>query len=117
MKLNLVVEPHHEVTVVWCRGRIAYREEAAILSRTVNRLLGHSRHVILELSGVEMVDSAGLGELVLMLMQAQANRSTLKLAGPRKHVRQLLELTNLVSVLEVHPTVDDAVLASRGLLA
>ncbi|MBZ5705726.1 MAG: STAS domain-containing protein [Acidobacteriia bacterium] len=117
MKLNLQVCANDGVTIVYCRGRIAYGEEAAALSETVAELLPHSRHVVLELSAVEMIDSAGLGELVLILMWARASQCSIKLAAPPRHIRSVLELTNLHSVFEIYPTLNDAALACRGQVA
>ncbi len=117
MNLSLEICSNDDVTVVFCRGRIAYREEAAALSGKVAALLPQARHLVLELSGVEMIDSAGLGELLVMLMCARASRCSMKLAAPRKHVRGLLELTNLASVFEIHPSLDDAILSCRGQVA
>ncbi|MBZ5598920.1 MAG: STAS domain-containing protein [Acidobacteriia bacterium] len=113
LKLNLEICANDGVTVVYCRGRLAYREEATALSEAVAELLLHSRHVVLELSAVEMIDSACLGELVVILMWARASRCSIKLAAPPRHIRALLELTNLDSVFEIYPTLDDAALACR----
>ncbi len=62
----------------------------------------------------EMIDGAGLGELVSVAVTAQASQCSVKLAAPSDLIRQLLELTNLTSVFEVHPTLDAATLAFRG---
>ena len=64
-----------------------------------------------------MMDSAGLGELALMLTWARATGCSIKLAAPNPRVRHLLELTNLDSVFEIHPRLEDAVLAFGGQLA
>ena len=117
MKLNLEIRETDDVTVIHCQGRIAYRNEAVALSDKVAELLPDSRQIVLELSGVEMIDSAGLGELVSILVWAQAGGCSIKLAAPRQNVREVLLLTNLASVFEIHPTVDAAVLASRGQMA
>jgi anti-sigma B factor antagonist len=117
VKLNLEIRETDDVTVIHCQGRIAYRKEAVALSDKVAELLPEARQIVLELSGVEMIDSAGLGELVVILMWAQASRRSIKLAAPPNNVRELLQLTNLASVFEIHPTVDEAVLASRGQMA
>ena len=67
--------------------------------------------MVVDLAGVEAVDSAGLGELVLTHMWAEAAGYALKFASPSKPVRHLFELTNLVSVLDVYASVPEAVSA------
>jgi anti-anti-sigma regulatory factor len=44
-------------------------------------------------------------------MWAKACGCTLRLAGPSPRIRQLFELTNLLPVFDIHPTLDDALLS------
>ncbi|HVO82404.1 MAG TPA: STAS domain-containing protein [Terriglobales bacterium] len=114
VKLSLEVCVNDAATVIYCKGRIAYCERAAALSERVAHLLPRSRQLVLELSGVEMIDSAGLGELVEMHRLARTTGCSMKLAAPRRHVRQLLELTNLASVFEIYASVEEAVPGLHG---
>jgi anti-sigma B factor antagonist len=95
------------------RGRVVYRDEAAALFSEVVRLLPKSEQFVLDLSQVEMMDGAGLGELVILLKRATASGSAMKIANPSKPVAELLELTNLSSVFEIYPSVEDAVNSCR----
>lgn len=109
LKLTLEARRSGEVIIVHCEGRIVYRAEAAALPRMVGEALQHTREVELDFEGVQNLDSAGLGELVLLHMQAEGQGKTGKLAGANERVRELLELTNLSTVFEIHPRVEDAV--------
>ena len=100
--------------IVHCHGRIVYRDEAAALSRLVGAVLEETRKLILDLSGVSSMDSAGIGELALLQSWAQGKNASLKCAGPNTLVRNLLDLTNLDSVLEIHSSVDDALESFAG---
>ena len=111
MKLDLETRAINEVTVLFCKGRFTYRDEATAFSEKIAELLPKARQLIVELSGLEVIDSAGLGELVVVHMWIRASGSSLKLAGANARIRQLLELTNLLSVFDVHPTLDDALLS------
>jgi hypothetical protein len=44
-------------------------------------------------------------------MWAKADGCGLKLAGANPRIRQLFELTNLLSVFDIHPTLEDALLS------
>ena len=66
MKLSLETRNRGDVIVVHCQGRIVYRDEAAALSRLVGEILERGSKLVLELSGVSTMDSAGIGELVLL---------------------------------------------------
>ena len=107
-KLQLEIRNRGACTVVRCRGRICFREEALNFSRTVTELLHSRSHVVLEFSGVELLDSAGIGELVLVHMQSQAAESVVCLVSPLPRIKKLLELTNVASLFAIHPTVEDA---------
>jgi anti-anti-sigma factor len=108
LKLSLETRNRGDVIVVHCHGRIVYRDEAAALSRLVGELLQDGSKVVLEMSGVRALDSAGIGELALLQTWAQERNADLKCAGANELVRTLLDLTNLDSVLEVHPTLEAA---------
>lgn len=99
--------------IVHCQGRIVYRDEAAALSRVVGEVLHGGSKLVLDLSGVTSIDSAGIGELALLQTWAQERNADLKCAGANELVRTLLDLTNLNSVLEVHSTLDGALESFR----
>ena len=108
--LSLHMEAYHrgDAIVLHCKGRIVFRDEAVALSRRAAELLQRSQQLVLDLSGVEAIDSAGLGQLVLLHMWAEGNRYSIKLASPTKRVHDLLEMTNVASIFEIHNTVDGA---------
>jgi anti-sigma B factor antagonist len=95
--------------IVHCQGRIVFRDEASLLSHVVGEALHHGGRVVLDLSGVTSIDSAGIGELVFLYNQAQAHKADLKIASPWARVREMLHLTNVSSIFEIHPGLDDAV--------
>jgi anti-sigma B factor antagonist len=114
LTLTLEIREYEDITVGFCKGRIVYRDSMSALSQQLSTLFPHTQQLVLELSGVEAIDSAGLGELVLVLMWAEAAGCKVKLAAPRRRVRELLELTNLSSVFDIHSTLLDAMLAFHG---
>jgi len=113
LKLSLETRNRGDVMIVHCHGRIVYRDEAAALSRLVRDVLKHANKLVLDLSGVSRMDSAGIGELALVQTWAQEKNANLKCAGPTTIVRTLLDLTNLDTVIEVHPSVESALESFR----
>jgi anti-sigma B factor antagonist len=108
LKLSLETRNRGDIAIVHCQGRIVYRDEATALSRLAGSFLQHGGKLVLDLSGVSSIDSAGIGELALLQSWAQEKNANLKIAGANSLVRTLLDLTNLDSVIEVHPTLDSA---------
>lgn len=113
LKLSLETRNRGDVIIVHCQGRIVYRDEAAALARVVGEVLQQARKVVLDLSGVGSIDSAGIGDLALLYTWAQGKNVNLKCAGANDLVTTLLELTNLDTVLEMHPTLDAAMASFR----
>src|SRR5215470_6638658 len=113
LKLSVEARNYGDVIVVHCQGRIVYRDEAAALSRVVGEVLHRGSKLVLDLTGVTSMDSAGIGELALLQTWAQERKAELKCAAPSSIVRALLDLTNLDSVLEVHASVESAVESFR----
>jgi len=113
LKLSLETRNRGDVIVVHCHGRIVYRDEVVALSRLVGEILKKGSKLVLELSGVSSMDSAGIGELALLQSWAQERHAELKCSGANPLVQALLELTKLDSVLDVHPSLDSALEAFR----
>jgi len=111
LKLSLETRNRGDVMIVHAQGRIVYRDEAAALSRMVGDVLQNGGKVVLDMSGVSSIDSAGIGELAALHSLALSQNADLKYASPSPLVRDLLDLTNLDSVLEIHPSVPEAVAA------
>ena len=112
-KLKLTLEAEHPggAVVLHCQGRIIFHREASSLSTIVTEVLPSARRMVVDLAGVDSVDSGGLGELVLAHMWAEAAGYTLKFACPKKSVRHLFEVTNLLSVFDVYASVPEAMAA------
>lgn len=108
LKLSLESRNRGDVIIVHCHGRIVYRDEAAALSRVVSELMQQGSRIVLDLGGVSSIDSAGIGELALLQTLAREKNAELKCAGANEFVMTVLELTNLDSVVDVHPTVEAA---------
>jgi anti-sigma B factor antagonist len=113
LKLSVEARSSGDIIIVHCHGRIVYRDEAATLSRVVDEILHGGSKLLLDLSGVTSIDSAGIGELALLYSRAQERNAQLKCAGANDLVSTLLDLTNLDSVLDVHETVEDALHSFR----
>lgn len=113
LKLSLETRNRGDVIIVHCQGRIVYRDEAAALSRLMGEILKNGSKVVLDLTGVTALDSAGIGELALVQTWAEQRKADLKCAGAHSMVRTLLDITNLDSVLEVHSSLDSALQSFR----
>jgi len=69
--------------------------------------------LVVDLSGVPLLDASGLGVLVEALSRTRAAGGTLRVAGPSRLVR-LLEIAGLETVLPMYPSAETAVADGDG---
>jgi len=92
-----------DVTVIDVRGRITLGEGNVMLREIVRDLAdAGNKRIILNLSEVNYVDSSGLGELVKAHTTIRNKGGELKLANLSKRMQELLHMTRLSSVFDIH---------------
>lgn len=111
--LHLETRAADGITILHCNGRLVDRDEASKFSDAISSVVSYSPHLIIDLTGLESIDSAGLGELAVVQMWARASGCALKVAGVNACIRQILESANLLRIFETYATVDDAASAFR----
>ncbi len=114
MTLALEINRFDNVTIVACRGRIVFGEETTRFCQTVRDLLPRDPHVILNLQGVDYIDSAGLGSIVGLVLAARRGNGELGICEPSSRVEDLLKLTKLSSVIPMFRTQEQALAQFRG---
>ena len=95
--LTVSIQKMNDVTILKCRGRIVRGDEKNLLCSAMRS----TDRVMIEMSEVEAIDAAGIG----MLVSLQAAGVYLTLLNPSRHVRTVLRLTELDSIL---PTAESA---------
>jgi len=102
-----------DIVIVDCNGRIIFGEESADLRDTVKMVISQSKRVILNLSGVTYIDSGGLGTLVALYTTARNNGGSIKLANLTQRVGDLLQVTKLVTIFDIHDSEEKALESYR----
>jgi anti-sigma B factor antagonist len=74
---------------------------------------GHYR-LVLEMSGVDFVDSIGLGVFVGMVHRLRPHDGSLAVAAPSAQARKVFEITQLVRVIPLYDDTDAAIDAFRS---
>ncbi len=79
------------------------------LRDTVKRAIDQGRvRVVVDLSGVQFMDSSGLGALIAGLKSAREHQGDLRIAAPSKQVSMVLKLSNVDSILTPFDSVEEA---------
>lgn len=108
--LNPELEARHRgVLVLHCDGHLIHQNVAEKLSAIVSEVLPSARRMVVDLSGVGALGSAGLGEMVMTHMWAEAAGFELKFASPNRALRDRLEQTNMVSIFDLYSSVPEAI--------
>jgi anti-sigma B factor antagonist len=93
----------NNVEVLDLDGRIVLGEESSAMRERVKQLLAQGKKkIVLNMANVTYIDSAGLGTLVASFHSAKTQGAMLKLANLGHKFREVLQVTKLLTVFEVH---------------
>ena len=107
--MDVTVEPQSDgVAVVRLVGRLDLASSEAVKQQLVQAVGDGHRRLVVDLDGVDFLDSSGLGALIGGLKVARVARGNLRIARPNDQVRLVLELTTLDRVLQPYATVEEA---------
>jgi anti-sigma B factor antagonist len=91
------------VTVVDLSGRITLGEGCSQLRELIRDQLGKgNKKILLNLADVTYIDSSGIGELVSGYTAVSNQGGALKLLNLTKKVHDLLQITKLYTVFDIH---------------
>ncbi|MCG8408210.1 MAG: STAS domain-containing protein [Phycisphaerales bacterium] len=104
--LKIEFEERDRVSILKLDGYLQGNDE---LSEKIDGLLEKENcRIVLELSQVHLINSAGLGELVRLAAQANSQGGRLVFANPTPFVEGVLKTTRLDRFFEVHETLETA---------
>ncbi|MBI3406722.1 MAG: anti-sigma factor antagonist [Acidobacteria bacterium] len=99
------------VAVVRCRGRIMAGDSVLELRRELEKWISERKDVVLQLEQVSHIDSSGIGTLVRLTGCARAGHGDVKLCQVSLALRNVFEITNLLTVFEIFETEMEAIKA------
>jgi anti-anti-sigma factor len=104
------IEP--DITVVELAGKLALGRESQQIETLVDQLVGQGRlKAILDMTQVDYIDSAGIGLLAMASGKMKQSGGKLAIVAPEGRVLQMLNLTQMTSILSVAKTLAEAVTA------
>ena len=83
--------------------------DAVSVAAALTAVAARQRDIIIDLAGLEFIDSSGVAALVRGRRQARYAGGELLLAAPQQQVLRVLTLTRLIDVFPVHVSVAEAV--------
>jgi anti-sigma B factor antagonist len=110
MSLDMHQREKEGITILDLKGRLTVGEAATALRDELSLLPGSGhKSVILDLAGVEYIDSTGLGTLVVCYNNVRKAGGALKLLNLNRRNTELLILTKLSTVFEMFDDEQQAV--------
>jgi anti-sigma B factor antagonist len=103
VSMKATVRHVDSVTVVDVSGRITIGEACKQLRDLIREQLSKNhKNLLLNLADVSYIDSSGIGELVSAYTAVSSQGGQLKLLNLTKKVHDLLQITKLYTVFDVH---------------
>ncbi len=110
MSMTLKSRRIDDIVIIDLSGRITIGEGTLILRDEIQKLLdtGNTKF-LLNLADVDYIDSSGLGELVTAFTTVRNKNGHLKLLNLTRRVRDLLQITKLLTVFDTYDNETEAV--------
>ena len=103
MSVKLSTRQVGDVSVMDVSGRITLGEGSSTLRDSMRDMVAKGqKKILLNLGDVSYIDSSGIGELVSGFTTVANQGGQLKLLNLTKRVKDLLQITKLYTVFEVH---------------
>jgi anti-sigma B factor antagonist len=100
MQLTISNRKSGEVEIMILAGRLTLGDGTAAFRESARKALDSGSDILVDLSEVNYIDSAGLGELVSAYASATTRGRKVKLLRPLNRVSALLHVTKLYSTFE-----------------
>jgi anti-sigma B factor antagonist len=102
MSAKITSRQNGGVTILDVSGKITLGDGSVTVREAVKGLIAAgTKQIVLDLGGVNYIDSSGIGELVAAHTSVSNNGGNLKLLNLTKRVQDLLQITKLYTVFEV----------------
>ena len=108
--MQIVVHAHTETpwTVLTVAGELDVAGGPDLRQHVMAAVRTGATRLVLDLTGVDFIDSFGLGVLVGALKRVRLLDGDLRLVVPEPRVRRVFEVCDLDRVFTLHTTLDDA---------
>jgi anti-sigma B factor antagonist len=108
MDLTLESSAAGERMVVAVGGEIDVYTAPKLRERLVELINSGHYHLVIDLEGVDFLDSTGLGVLVGALKRVRSHQGSLRLVCTQERLLKIFRITGLAKVFPIYDTVDEA---------
>ena len=99
-----------KVTVLDIEGAIKLGESAEFFSNALDTVLRKEKtNVVIDFSGINYIDSTGMGELIGYLSKFSGQNRQVLLVNPSERILKLLKVVRLDKVFKIFPDEESAI--------
>ncbi len=108
----IVRQAGDKASIVDIHGEVTAAAENALMDAYTQASGNNARAIILNFSGLEYMNSSGIGLLVTLLIRINRQKQRLLTYGLSEHYRQIFELTRLNEAIGIYSSEGDALAAA-----
>lgn len=113
--MKITTRKDEGVTVLEPVGKLVIGDGDVELREQIRDALDHgATKILLDLQGIKVMDSSGLGELIRCKATCDTRGVAIKLLHVEDKVRDVLEMTRLIGIFETFNDEIDAIASFRG---
>jgi len=110
MSLDIQTREREGVTILDLKGKLVVGDSCTDVREKITEQIGQGRkQIILNLQGVDYIDSTGLGSLVICYTSLQKTGGSLKLESLNRRNLELMLLTKLSTIFQIFNEEQEAV--------
>jgi anti-sigma B factor antagonist len=111
---DLTVTDRDNCAVLAVTGELDVATAPQLRQEAVRLASSGCTHLVIDLSGVDFLDSTGLGVIVGVLKRLRTHGGELAVAGAENHVRKVFDITRISDIVSMYDTADDACASFEG---
>ena len=105
--MNVTLHTTNNILILTIEGSIDSKT-AGDLQNQIMDSVADAKNIIMNLSAVEFLSSAGLRILLMVYRQLKARNGKIILVGVSEDIRDVMEMTGFINFFEIHQTLEQA---------
>jgi anti-sigma B factor antagonist len=106
--LSLSIRHQGDYTIIECGGDLDIVSVPRLREQFADLIADGHYHLVVDLQGVEFLDSTGMGVLVGGFKRLDPHHGSLQLVCTQERILKLFRITGLINIFSIHATVSDA---------
>jgi anti-sigma B factor antagonist len=98
----------NDVVIFRVKGDIDAYSSPSLKDKVVKEIENGTKKIVLNLTNVDYIDSAGLGVLVALLKRIKKEQGILRISGLKPNILKIFQLTRLNQIFDIYNTEEEA---------